>query len=55
MEYCLGQKGRLSETYAKYKIYGTPTMYLFKPDGTLLQKYDGLIENMSEEIEKLIK
>lgn len=49
------KKGRLSETYAKYKIYATPTMYLFNPDGTLIQKYDGLIENMSEEINKLIK
>ncbi|MEN2436719.1 TlpA disulfide reductase family protein [Weeksellaceae bacterium A-14] len=48
------KKGRLSETYAKYKIYGTPTFYLFKPDGTLMQKFDGLIENFSEEIAKTI-
>lgn len=48
------KKGRLSETYAKYKIYATPTFYLFKPDGTLVKKYEGLEENMSDEILKII-
>lgn len=48
------KKGRLGETYAKYKIGATPTFYLFKPDGTLIKKIEGLTENLNEEIMQLV-
>ncbi|MDD3772586.1 MAG: TlpA disulfide reductase family protein [Weeksellaceae bacterium] len=48
------KKGRLSDTYAKYKVFGTPTFYLFAPNGALVQKFEGYSEDLSERIEKLI-
>ena len=48
------KKGRLSDTYAKYKVFGTPTFYLFSPDGSLVQKFDGFYEDLSEQIEKAL-
>ena len=46
------KKGRLSDTYAKYKVFGTPTFYLFGSDGKLVEKFVGLSEDLSEQIEK---
>lgn len=46
--------GRLSETYAKYKVYGTPTFYLFAPDGKLVNLFDGYSEDLPEQIEQAI-
>ena len=48
------KEGRFSDTYAKYKISGTPTFYLFNSQGILLKKYDGFSENMLDEIQKII-
>lgn len=48
------REGRFSDTYAKYKVFGTPTFYLFTPQGKLLKKFDGYSEDMLDEIEKLI-
>lgn len=48
------KEGRFSETYAKYKIYGTPTFYLFDPNGKLVKMIDGysseLIQKVAESI-----
>lgn len=48
------KEGRFSETYAKYKIYGTPTFYLFDPNGKLAKMIDGysseLIQKVAESI-----
>lgn len=48
------KEGRFSDTYAKYKVNGTPTFYLFSNDGKLVKKYDGYSEDMFQEIEKII-
>lgn len=48
------RKGRLSDTYAKYKVFGTPTFYLFDPNGKLVQMFDGYSEDLLEQIEKAI-
>ncbi|ADQ82037.1 AhpC/TSA family protein [Riemerella anatipestifer] len=48
------KKGRLSDTYAKYKVFGTPTFYLFNPKGILIKKFDGFYEDLSEQIYKTI-
>lgn len=48
------KEGRLSDTYAKYKVFGTPTFYLFDPSGKLVQMFDGYSEDLSEQIEKAI-
>jgi len=48
------KEGRLSDTYAKYKVFGTPVFYLFGPDGRLVQKFDGYSEDLAEQIEKEI-
>ncbi|WP_407401649.1 thioredoxin-like domain-containing protein [Chryseobacterium sp.] len=49
------KKGRLSETYAKYKIYGTPTFFLFDPSGNLIKIFDGYSEDMSEKLNDILK
>ncbi len=49
------KEGRFSETFAKYKVFGTPTFYLFEPNGNLIKIFDGYSEDMAEEIEKLMK
>jgi len=46
------KKGRLGETYSKYKIDGTPILYLFSPDGKLIEKFDGFDEDLGALIEK---
>ncbi|MCV2483869.1 AhpC/TSA family protein [Flavobacterium sp. SH_e] len=48
------QQGRFSETYAKYKVFGTPTFYLFAPDGKLVEKFDGYSEELGEKIQEII-
>ncbi|WP_192085405.1 TlpA disulfide reductase family protein [Algoriphagus sp. Y33] len=48
------KEGRLSDTYAKYKVFGTPTFYLFDPNGKLVQLFNGYLEDLSEQIEKAI-
>lgn len=48
------KEGRLSDTYAKYKVFGTPTFYLFNSNGNLVQKFDGFSEDLSEQIEKAL-
>lgn len=48
------KEGRLSDTYAKYKVFGTPTFYLFNSKGNLVQKFDGFYEDLSEQIEKAL-
>ena len=44
--------GRTGDTFAKYKIIGTPTFYLFSPDGKLILADFGLDE---KKIKELIK
>lgn len=48
------KEGRLSDTNAKYKVFGTPTFYLFDPNRNLVQMFDGYSEDLSEQIEKAI-
>lgn len=48
------KEGRLSDTYAKYKVSGTPTFYLFASNGKLVQIFNGFSEDLSERIEKAI-
>lgn len=49
------KEGRLSDTYAKYKVFGTPTFYLFSSNGNLVQKFDGFSADLSEQIEEALK
>lgn len=48
------KKGRLGETYSKYKIDGTPMLYLFSPDGKLVETYNGFSEDLGELIKEKI-
>lgn len=43
------------ETYAKYKVFGTPTFYLFDASGKLVEVFDGYSEDLQEQIEAAIK
>lgn len=49
------KEGRLSDTYAKYKVFGTPMFYLFDQNGKLVYLFDGFSEDMPEQLENLIK
>lgn len=48
------QEGKFSETYAKYKVFATPTFYLFSPDGKLVEKFDGYTDELGEKIQGII-
>lgn len=48
-------KGRFSDTYVKYRVYATPTFYLFDNSGILLKKWDGLTNDFEKEVNQLIK
>ncbi len=48
------KEGRLSDSYAKYKVFATPTFYLFDPNGTLVHKFDGYSEDLPEQIAKAV-
>ncbi|KQR95684.1 alkyl hydroperoxide reductase [Chryseobacterium sp. Leaf180] len=48
------KKGRLGETYSTYKISGTPNLFLFTPEGKLIEKFDGLYEDLADQIKKSI-
>lgn len=47
-------EGRFSETYAKYKVLGTPAFYLFGPDGKLIEKIEGYSDDLGEKIQGII-
>lgn len=47
-------KGRFSDTYVKYRVFATPTFYLFNNDGVLLKKWDGLTSDFEKEVNQLI-
>lgn len=49
------KEGRLSDTYAKYKVFGTPTFYLFDPTGKFIKLFQGYSEDLPEQIEKAIR
>lgn len=48
------KEGRLSDTYAKYKVFATPTFYLFGPNGELVRRFDGFSEELFDQIGKEI-
>lgn len=47
-------KGRFSDTYVKYRVFATPTFYLFDKDGILLKKWEGLTNDFENDVIQLI-
>jgi thiol-disulfide isomerase/thioredoxin len=48
-------KGRFSDTYVKYRVFSTPTFYLFDNNGFLLKKWDGITNDFEKEVNQVIK
>ncbi|MCK8141029.1 redoxin domain-containing protein [Flavobacterium sp. I-SCBP12n] len=44
------KEGRLSETFSKYRIFSTPTFFLFERNGKLIKKYEGYSDKLKDEI-----
>lgn len=49
------ENGRYSNVYTKYRVFATPTYYLFDNNGTVVEKWDGYNDNLTDQIGKLIK
>lgn len=49
------EDGRMNEALAQYVVGGTPTYFLFNPDGVLIKKWSGYGEGTLEMIEGLMK
>ncbi|WP_417352798.1 thioredoxin-like domain-containing protein [Flavobacterium alkalisoli] len=47
--------GEFNEAYLKYYVAGTPTYYLFDPNGVLLDTWMGYTEETQNRIEQIIK
>lgn len=46
-------QGRFGDTYVKYRVFATPTFYLFDDKGILLKKWDGLANDFEQEVKQL--
>ncbi|MCH4824628.1 AhpC/TSA family protein [Gramella lutea] len=49
------ENGRYSDVYTKYRVFATPTYYLFDNNGTVVEKWDGYNDNLTDQIGKRIK
>lgn len=49
------ENGRYSDAYTKYRVFATPTYYLFDKNGNLVKKWDGYSEGLIADIRNLIK
>lgn len=49
------ENGRYSDVYTKYRVFATPTYYLFDPNGTVVEKWDGYNDNLIKQIKTAIK
>jgi len=47
--------GNFNETILKYRVGGTPTFFIFQPDGKILDTWMGLDENTKDRIKKRIE
>lgn len=47
--------GNFNETILKYRVGGTPTFFIFQPDGKILDTWTGLDENTKDRIKKRIE
>lgn len=44
------EQGRYSDVFTKYRVYATPTYYLFDKNGIVVNKWDGYDDLMVEQI-----
>ena len=49
------KKGKFSNAYTKYDIYGTPTYFLINRNGIIVKIWKGYDENIEKEVENIIK
>jgi thioredoxin-related protein len=49
------ENGRYSDAYTKYRVFATPTYYLFDKNGDLMRKWAGYHEKLIVDIKKLIE
>ncbi|ARS35168.1 TlpA disulfide reductase family protein [Pontibacter actiniarum] len=47
--------GRYSDVYTKYRVFMTPTYYLFDKNGLVVGKWDGYSDSLLEEIKERLK
>ena len=48
------ENGRYSDVYTKYRVFATPTYYLFDKNGKVIEKWDGYTDNLINEISELL-
>ena len=47
-------KGRLGEVFTKYRVYATPTYFLFDKNGNLVKKWNGYKEEFPNQVNELL-